>query len=83
MAYTGHPHFSRGDPPTFVTVCENDRIVDVRTVERRVEAMRNAGVEVEYRKYRHAGHGFGLGIGTDAEGWIGHAIRFWERHISR
>jgi acetyl esterase/lipase len=82
MAYTGHPRFSRDDPPTFVTVSEDDRIVDVPTIERRVEALRNAGVEVEYRRYRHAGHGFGLGIGTDAEGWIGHAIRFWERHIS-
>ena len=70
MAYTGHPGFSRDEPPTFVTVSEDDRIVDVPTVERRVEGMRNAGIEVEYRKYRHAGHGFGLGIGTDAGGWI-------------
>ena len=47
-----------------------------------LEAMREAGIDVEYRKYQHAGHGFGLGIGTDAEGWIEHAIRFWENHIS-
>lgn len=80
MAYTGHSAFSAEDPPTFVTVSEDDRIVDVRVVERRVEAMRRAGIDVEYRRYRNAGHGFGLGIGTDAEGWLEHAVRFWERH---
>ncbi len=83
MAYTGHSTFSINDPPTFVTVSEDDRIVNVPTVERRVEGMRNAGIEVEYRKYRNAGHGFGLGVGTDAEGWIEYAIQFWEKHISK
>jgi acetyl esterase/lipase len=52
-------------------------------VERRVENLRNAGVEVEYRRYRNAGHGFGLGMGTDAEGWIEDAVQFWEKHISK
>lgn len=80
MAYTGHSDFSRNDPPTFVTVSANDSIVNVSTVERRIAAMRSARIEVEYRKYKSAGHGFGLGIGTDAEGWIKYAIDFWEKH---
>ena len=83
MAYTGHSNFSKSDPPTFVTVSVNDSIVNVSTVERRVEAMRNAGIEVEYRKYKNAGHGFGLSVGTDAEGWIENAIKFWENHFKR
>jgi len=29
-----------------------------------------------------AGHGFGTGEGTDAEGWMDYAIRFWEKHIT-
>jgi len=82
MAYTGHSDFSRNDPPTFITVSANDSIVNVSTVERRIAAMRNAGIEVEYRKYKSAGHGFGLGIGTDAEGWVQYAIEFWEKHMS-
>jgi len=82
MAYTGYSAFSVDDPPTFVTVSEDDPIADVRVVERRVEGMRRAGIEVEYRRYRHAGHGFGLGIGTDAEGWLEHAVRFWEAHMA-
>jgi acetyl esterase/lipase len=49
-------------------------------VDRRVENLRNAGIEVEYRKYKNAGHAFGLGVGTDAEGWIEFAIQFWKNH---
>ena len=82
MAYTGHSSFTQNDPPSFVVQGENDGIVNVSTVDRRVDAMRNAGIEVEYHKYRNVGHGFGLGIGTDAAGWIEYAIKFWEKHIS-
>jgi acetyl esterase/lipase len=82
MAYTGHPTFTRNDPPTFVVQGGNDGIVNISTVEMRVDAMRNAGIEVEYHKYRNASHGFGLGIGTDAEGWIKYAVKFWEKYIS-
>jgi acetyl esterase/lipase len=82
MAYTGHSSFTRNDPPTFVVQGENDGIVNVSTVDRRVDAMRNAGIEVEYHKYRNVGHGFGLGIGTNAEGWAEYAVKFWEKHIS-
>ncbi len=82
MAYTGHSSFTRNDPPTFVVQGENDGIVNVSTVDRRVDAMRNAGIEVEYYKYRNIGHGFGLGIGTNAEGWMEHAVKFWEKHMS-
>lgn len=83
MAYTGYSEFSKADPPTYAMVSEDDPIVNERTVERRVQAMRSAGVDVEYHRYEHAGHGFGLGIGTDAEGWIQDAIRFWEKHMHR
>jgi hypothetical protein len=32
---------------------------------------------VEYHRYPAVGHGFALGVGTSANGWIGDAIRFW------
>jgi acetyl esterase/lipase len=83
IAYTGHSNFSRNDPPAFVMVSEDDRIVNVSVVEKRVRDMRNAGIEVEYHKYRNAGHGFGLGVGTDADGWIEDAVQFWGKHISK
>lgn len=82
IAYTGHTGFSEHYPPTFITVSEDDWIVNAAVVDRRVENLRNAGIDVEYHKYTHAGHGFGLGVGTDAEGWIDDAMQFWEHHIS-
>lgn len=83
IAYTGQSSFSEGFPPTFITVSADDSIVNVSAVDRRVMNLRSAGVEVEYRRYKTAGHGFGLGNGTDAEGWLSHAVKFWEKHLDR
>ncbi|MDR1874525.1 MAG: alpha/beta hydrolase [Synergistaceae bacterium] len=82
IAYTGQSGYSSDFPPAFFVQSENDGIAPVSAADRRVENLRNAGVEVEYRRYRNAGHGFGLGVGTDAGGWIEHAIRFWKNHLS-
>lgn len=82
IAYTGQSSHSRDFSPAFITVAANDGIVDVKRVDRRVENLRHAGVDVEYHRYQSAGHGFGLGTGTDAEGWLDLAVRFWQRHIS-
>lgn len=82
IAYTGQSSYSSDFPSTFLTVAANDGIANVNAVNRRVENLKAAGVEVEYRRYRTAGHGFGTGKGTDAEGWMNDAIGFWKRHIT-
>lgn len=81
IAYTGHTSFSEQYPPTFIMVSEDDWIVNAAVVDRRVENLRSAGIDVEYHKYRQAGHGFGVGVGTDAEGWMDDAVRFWENFM--
>ena len=83
IAYTGQSSYSKDFPPTFILVSADDGIANATVVDERVEHLRKTGVEVEYRRYRNAGHGFGLGTGTDAEGWLGHAVRFWEKHLSQ
>jgi acetyl esterase/lipase len=50
-------------------------------MERRVAALRKAGTEVAYHRYKDLGHGFGLGTGTSADGWVADAMRFWEKVI--
>ncbi len=80
IAYTGHTSFSENYPPTFITVSQDDRIVNTSVVDRRVKNLREAGIDVAYRKYENAGHGFGIGVDTDAEGWLEQAVRFWEKH---
>ena len=82
IAYTGQATYSSDFSPSFITVAANDGIANVNTVEQRVENLRKAGVEVEYRRYKTAGHGFGLGVGTDAEGWLDLAVAFWKKHIN-
>jgi acetyl esterase/lipase len=81
MAYTAHADYASAEPPTFVVVGEEDGIAPPATMKRRVEALRKSGTTVEYREYKGVGHGFGLGVGTSAEGWVFDAIRFWEKSM--
>ena len=83
MAYTAHSDHSSAEPPTFVVVGEQDAIAPPASMERRVAALRNAGIDVEYHKYANLGHGFGSGTGTSAEGWIADAVRFWGKYITQ
>jgi acetyl esterase/lipase len=83
MACTAHSDHSSAEPPTFVVVGEQDGIAPPSSMERRIAALRSAGVTVEYHKYKNLGHGFGSGTGTSAEGWIADAVRFWEKFITR
>lgn len=79
MAYTGHSEWTKGDPPTFMVQGTADPIAPVRVVDRRLREMEAAGIPVRYRRVEGMGHGFGLGTGTPAEGWIDMAADFWIR----
>ncbi len=81
MAYTAHSDYSANEPPTFVVVGDRDGIAPPSIMERRVATLTRASTPVEYRKYPNVGHGFGVGTGTSAEGWISDATHFWERFI--
>jgi acetyl esterase/lipase len=83
MAYTGHSDHASAEPPTFVVVGREDGIAPPTVMARRVQALRKGGTRVEFHEYEGLGHGFGLGTGTSAEGWVFDAIRFWEASISR
>ncbi len=83
MAYTAHSDYSSDEPPTFVVVGDQDVIAPASSMERRIAALRKAGTLVEYHKFVNLGHGFGLGTGTSAQGWMADAIRFWEKTMQR
>ena len=38
------------------------------------------GIPTRFRLVRGLGHGFGIGIGTPAEGWLDDALKFWLLH---
>ena len=81
MQYTGHSDYTTHDPATYVCVGENDGIALWQTMQRRIQNLKNAGIDTEFHRYPSLGHGFGLGIGTSAEGWIDDAIAFWQKQI--
>ncbi|MBQ9882906.1 MAG: alpha/beta hydrolase [Bacteroidaceae bacterium] len=79
MQYTGLSDFSADDAPTYVCVGDSDGIANWRTMQRRLQGMAALGIPTEFHVYPGLGHGFGLGTGTVAEGWIYDAIRFWDK----
>ena len=81
MQYTGHSEYSRQDPPTYACCGTSDGIASWRTMKSRLDAMATLGIPTEFHSYQGLSHGFGLGTGTVAEGWIYDAVAFWEAQM--
>ena len=83
MAYTSHSDIGQAEPPTYVIVGERDGIAPPSSMQQRVDRLRQLGTAVEFRIVPGVGHGFGTGLGTPAEGWIGDAVRFWQANTAQ
>ena len=70
------------DPPTYACCGTSDGIASWQGMKSRLDAMTSAGIPTEFHSYQGLPHGFGLGTGTVAEGWIEDAIRFWETNTN-
>ncbi|MBR0231708.1 MAG: esterase [Clostridia bacterium] len=81
MQYTGHSQTSKNDAPTYACCGTSDGIANYRTMENRLNTLKSYGIPTEFHAYSGLPHGFGLGTGTVAEGWINDAVRFWERNM--
>ncbi|MFV0392779.1 MAG: alpha/beta hydrolase [Coprobacillaceae bacterium] len=79
MQYTGHSDFTENDPPTYACVGDRDGIANWQVMRQRINNLQSLGIDTEFQLFSSIGHGFGLGIGTSAEGWIEQAILFWEK----
>ena len=75
------PIFSGAEPPTFACVGTADGIASWQTMQARTHAIAATGTPSELHTYEGLPHGFGLGIGTAAEGWIKDAAAFWQAQI--
>lgn len=83
MQYTGMSSVTGQEPPTYNCVGTNDWIADYTTMLHRIQCIQRNGTDAQIDIYQGLSHGFGLGIGTNAEGWINHAIAFWKRNIEQ
>lgn len=81
MQYTGFSDYSRNDPPTYVCVGDSDGIASWRVMKNRLDNMSALGIDTEFHVYSGLGHGFGIGTGTAAEGWLEDAVNFWEKQV--
>lgn len=82
MQYTGYTNASGNDAPTYACVGTSDGIANWRTMKSRLDTLTASyGIDTEFHAYENLPHGFGLGTGTVAEGWIDDAAAFWEKQI--
>ena len=81
IQYTGHSEYTKSDPPTYSCVGTSDGIANWRTMKERADAMSSIGIPTEFHTYKGLYHGFGLGTGTAAEGWLDDAVAFWEKQM--
>lgn len=81
MQYTGLSEVNGNEPPTYACVGTSDGIASYRTMESRINRIKANGTDAEIEIFDGLPHGFGLGEGTIAEGWLDHAIRFWENQM--
>lgn len=80
MEYTGLSEVTGDEPPTYNVVGTADGIADWRTMEYRVQSIKANGTDAEIEIFKGLPHGFGLGTGTIAQGWLDRAVAFWERN---
>lgn len=78
MQYTALSEVTGNEPPTYNCVGTRDGIADYRIMENRISAIRANGTDAEIEVFEGLSHGFGLGTGTVAEGWLDNAVDFWE-----
>ena len=78
--YTGLSEVTGHEPPTFSAVGTSDGIASWRTMQRRIEAIRANGTPAQIEVFQGLPHGFGVGTGTVAEGWLDDAVAFWEEN---
>lgn len=83
IQYTGLSDYSKDDVPTYACVGSSDGIAYWRTMQARLAGLSSLSISTEFHVYEGLPHGFGLGTGTVAEGWINDAVKFWEKQMQR
>lgn len=81
MQYTGYSTVSEFDSTTYSCVGTDDGIASWRVMQSRLQRLEALGIPTEFHVYEGLGHGFGIGTGTVAEGWVGDAIDFRYSHF--
>jgi len=68
--------------PTYACFGTSDGIASYRSMEKYISQIQQNGPNTKIEVFKGLSHGFGLGEGTVAEGWIDRAISFWEDNMN-
>ena len=83
MQYTGLSSVTGQEPPTYACVGTSDYIASYESMEQYISRLRRNGTNAEIEVFTGHSHGFGLGEGTVADGWINRAMDFWQQNSSK
>lgn len=68
----------RNSPPIYLWQCREDAVVPYENSQLLAEALKQNGVRHLFRTFAGDAHGWALGTGTPAEGWLTEAVQFWK-----
>lgn len=83
MQYTGLSSVTGQETPTYACVGTSDYIASYESMEQYISRLRRNGTNAEIEVFTGLSHGFGLGEGTVADGWINRAMDFWQQNSSK
>ena len=83
MQYTGLSSVTGQEPPTYACVGTSDYIASYESMVQYISRLRRNGTNAEIEVFTGLSHGFGLGEGTVADGWINRAMDFWQQNSSK
>ena len=69
-----------GTPPVYLWQCREDAVVPFSNSWQLHKALENNEILHCYRVFDGPAHGWGLGSGTEAQGWLDEAVAFWKKH---
>ena len=66
-------------PATFYCYCEDDSVIEIGKITEMEQKENSLGIMTEKIVGKMGGHGFGLGLGTETDGWVEMVIGFIEK----
>ncbi|MBB6637191.1 alpha/beta hydrolase [Cohnella thailandensis] len=78
-SYCINKNMNEDYPPTYIWMCMDDETIPYRNSVVMADKLKESGIPHVHRLFERGGHGIGMGVGTEAEGWLDEAVRFWSR----
>lgn len=71
-------HIDKSFPPSYILHGDSDFVVNHKTnSEELIKVLKEKEINYKYNLVPKVNHGFGIGINTNAEGWLDEAYDFW------